>query len=113
MKIIGSVKEDLNQDKRISVTPETVKKFKDLNFSVFIEKNYGEHLGISDKEYRDKGADLKQTKNEILKDSQIILKVNSPSENEIDFINKGSIIIGQFDPFVSKEILNKFIKKKN
>ena len=40
MKIIGSVKEDLNIEKRISITPETVKKFVDLNFSVFIEKNY-------------------------------------------------------------------------
>ena len=28
------------------------------------------------------------------------------------FKNKGSILIGQFDPFASKEVLNKFIKKK-
>ena len=112
MKIIGSVKEDLSQDKRISITPENVKKFKDLNFSILLEKGYGEHLGISDNEYEDKGADLKKTKNEILKESQIILKVNSPPENEIDFINNGSILIGQFDPLERKEVLNKLIKKK-
>ena len=40
MKIIGSVKEDLDTEKRISVTPETIKKFTDLNFSVLLEKNY-------------------------------------------------------------------------
>ena len=40
MKIIGSVKEDLNTEKRTSITPETTKKFIDLNFSVFLEKNY-------------------------------------------------------------------------
>ena len=112
MKIIGSVKEDLTQDKRISITPENVKKFKELSFSVFLEKGYGEHLGISDDLYKEKGAELKQGKNEILKESQIILKVNSPSENEVNFINSGSILIGQFDPFESKEIINKFIKKK-
>ena len=50
MNIIGSVKEDLISEKRISVTPETVKKFIDLNFSVFLEKKYGEHLGITDNE---------------------------------------------------------------
>ena len=38
MKIIGSVKEDLVREKRISITPETVKKFSDLNFSVLLEK---------------------------------------------------------------------------
>ena len=31
MKIIGSVKEDLVREKRTSITPETVKKFVDLN----------------------------------------------------------------------------------
>jgi len=41
MKIIGSLKEDLTAEKRISITPETIKKFIDLKFSVFIEKNYG------------------------------------------------------------------------
>ena len=39
MKIIGSVKEDFALEKRVSVTPETVKKLIDLNFSVFLEKN--------------------------------------------------------------------------
>ena len=112
MKVIGSVKEDLNEEKRISITPETVKKFKELNFSVFLEKGYGAHLNISDNDYKDKGANFNKIKNEILKDSQIILKVNSPSENEIDFINNGSILVGQFDPLESKETLNKLIKKK-
>ena len=44
MKIIGSVKEDLAVEKRIAITPESTKKFTDLNISVFLEKNYGEHL---------------------------------------------------------------------
>ena len=38
MNIIGSVKEDLAVEKRISITPETIKKFTDLKFSVFLEK---------------------------------------------------------------------------
>ena len=48
MKTIGSVKEDLAKEKRISITPETVKKFVELNFSVILENKYGEHLGIND-----------------------------------------------------------------
>ena len=61
MKNIGSVKEDLNIEKRISITPETVKKFVDLNFSIFVEKNFGSHLGISDEEYVSKGAKIVNT----------------------------------------------------
>ena len=52
MNIIGSVKEDLAIEKRISITPETIKKLIDLKFSVFLEKNYGDHLGITDEEFK-------------------------------------------------------------
>jgi len=36
MKTIGSVKEDLSVEKRVSITPEIVKKFTDLGFSTAI-----------------------------------------------------------------------------
>ena len=38
MKTIGSVKEDLSVEKRISITPDVVKKFTELGFSINIEK---------------------------------------------------------------------------
>ena len=38
MKIIGSVIEDLSFEKRVSITPETVKKFTNLGFSIKTEK---------------------------------------------------------------------------
>ena len=111
MKNIGSVKEDLNIEKRISITPETVKKFVDLNFSVFIEKNYGSHLGISDEEYVDQGANFKNSAKEVLEKTEIILKVNYPSGQEVNFIKEKSILIGQFDPIVNKEEIAKLTKK--
>ena len=72
MKNIGSVKEDLSKEKRTSVTPETVKKLTDLKFSVFLEKNYAEHLGITDEEYKNKGANLYSSAKEVLEKSEII-----------------------------------------
>jgi len=111
MKIIGSFKEDLATEKRISITPETVKKFIDLKFSVFLEKNYAEHLGITDEEYKNKGANFYNSAKKILEKSEIILKVNSPSDDEINSIKSKSILIGQFDPLSNKEIINKLLKK--
>ncbi len=113
MKIIGSVKEDLAVEKRISITPETVKKLIDLKFSVFLEKNYGDHLGIADEEFKNKGANLYGSTKEVLEKSEIILKVNCPSSEQINAIKNKSILIGQFDPFSGKEIINKLIKKDN
>ena len=91
MKIIGSVKEDLDKDKRISITPETIKKFIDLNFSVLLEKHYAEHLGIADEEYKNSGANLYESSKEVIEKSEIILKVNCPSNDEINLIKNKSI----------------------
>ena len=112
MKIIGSVKEDLVGEKRISITPETVKKFVDLNMSVLLENKYGEHLGINDEEYKNKGASLNNSAKEVLEKSEIILRVNCPSNDEISLIKNKSILIGQFDLLLNKETINKLIKKE-
>jgi len=111
MKNIGSVKEDLAIEKRISITPDSVKKFTDLKFSVFLQKDYGKHLGISDEEYKNKGANLYDSAKEILEKSEIVLKVNCPSDDEINLIKDKSILISQFDHLANKEKINKLINK--
>ena len=112
MKNIGSVKENLDTEKRISITPETAKKLIDLKFSVFLEKNYGKHLGILDKEFEKEGANILAAANEIFKKSDIILKTNCPLKEEINLIKDKSILIGQFNQLSNKEIINTLIKKK-
>ena len=107
MKIIGAVKADLAVEIRISITPAPIKKFTDLKFSVFLEKNYAGHLGITDEEYKDKGVNLYGSAKEVLEKSEIILKVNYPSNDEISSIKDKSILIGQFDSPSNKEIINK------
>tara|TARA_B100001123_G_scaffold232430_1_gene260957 strand:+ start:197 stop:1288 length:1092 start_codon:yes stop_codon:yes gene_type:complete len=111
MKVVGSVKEDLTTEKRVSIVPETVKKLINLNLSVLIEKNYGTHLGISDEEYQQKGAILKNSTKEVLEKSEIILKVNSLSDDEVNLIKNKSILIGQFDLNSNKEKFDNLTKK--
>jgi len=111
MKFIGSVKEDLTTEKRISITPETAKKFIDLKFSIFLQKSYAEHLGIADAEYKTKGVNFYNSAKEVLEKSEIILKVNCPLVDEINLIKDKSMLIGQFDPLLNKEMINKLIKK--
>ena len=108
---ICSINEDLNFEKRISITPEIAKKLINLKFSVFLEQNYGNHLGFADEEYKNQGVDLLSSPKEVLGKSDIILKIDYPTNEDINSIKEKSIIIGQFDPYSNKEILNKLIKK--
>ncbi len=59
--IIGSVCENKNTEKRISVTPENVKKFISNGFKVYLEKNYGDHLDINDEKFLENGAEFFST----------------------------------------------------
>ena len=110
MKIIGSVKEDLSIEKRVSITPEIIKKFIDLGFSINIEKKYAEHLGINDNDYKKNGANINFSKEEVFKKSDIILKLNCLSADEANLIKSKSIFIAQFDPNANKDVINKLIK---
>ena len=112
MKIIGSVKEDLNTEKRISITPETVKKFINLGFSINLEKNYADHLAINDQDYINSGAKINISKKEVFEKSDIILKLNTLSSDEIQLIKSESILIGQFDDNFNQDIIDKLVKKK-
>ena len=110
MKIVGSVKEDLSFEKRVSITPETAKKFINLGFSVNLEKKYGDHLGINDADYKKNGATISLSKEEVFEESEIILKVNFLSDKEASKIKSNSILIAQFDPNINKDLINKLTK---
>jgi len=111
MIAIGSVKEDLDIEKRISITPEIAKKFTSLGISINIEKKYAEHLIISEEEYAKNGANANKSKKEVFEKSDIILKVSNISDEDVSLIKNKSILIGQFDPILNKNNINKLIEK--
>ena len=55
---IGSIIENLEIEQRIAVTPEIIKKYKSLDLNTILPKGYGEHLGISDQEFINEGAEI-------------------------------------------------------
>ena len=110
--IVGSIKEDLASEKRVSITPETAKSIMSLGLKVFIEKDYATHLGIDDNEYKKTGVEIKDSSSEVLNSSNLIIKVNCPSENEISSFKEKTILIGMLNPSRNKDRIEKIIKKK-
>ena len=110
--IIGSIKEDLASEKRVSLTPETAKNIMGLGLKVCVEKNYATHLGIEDNEYKKTGVEIKDSASDVLNSSNLIIKVNCPSEKEINLLKEKTILIGMFNPSKNKDQINKIIKKE-
>ncbi len=110
--IVGSIKEDLILEKRVSLTPETAKNIIGLGLKVCIEKDYASHLGIQDYDYKKVGVEIRASSNDVINSSKAIIKVNCPSENEISIYKENMILIGMFNPSKNKDRLNKIINKK-
>ena len=109
--IVGSIKEDINLEKRVSITPESAKNIIALGLSVNLEKNYAIHLGIEDKQYEKNGVKFYNSSKEIINNSSLILKVNCPSDEEFKTLKEKTILIGIFNPSKNQDKLKELLKK--
>ena len=109
--IIGSIKEDINLEKRVSITPETAKNIIALGLSINLEKNYAAHLGIEDKIYADNGVKFFSSSKEVIHNSSLLLKVNCPTDEETKVLKEKTILVGIFNPSKNQDKLKEVIKK--
>ena len=110
--IVGSIKENIVSEKRVSITPESAKNIIGLGLKVCVEKDYALHLGINDNEYKNIGVEIKDSSKEVLNLSNLITKVDCPSEDEINNFKDKTILIGMLNPSKNKNQINKIINKK-
>jgi len=109
---IGSILENQTFEKRISVTPEIVKKYTSLGFEILLSKNYGLHLGIKDEEYIELGAKISKDEIEVLNSSDIIVQLGMLSDDKISKIRENQTLIGVLNPYENNEKLQSLAKKK-
>ena len=109
--IIGTVSENKELEKRISITPEIAKKYISNGFKVMIEKDLASHLGISDKEFLDEGCKIDSREN-VLNQSNIILQLNLPDEKSTRLLKEDKILIGNFNSSLNKDEITNISNKK-
>jgi proton-translocating NAD(P)+ transhydrogenase subunit alpha len=105
---IGVLKESLPET-RVSVLPEHIAIFKQLNVNVLIETGAGENAFASDQKYAQAGAKV-ASKEDVLGISDIILLINMPSLNDIDFL-KSKILLGNYQPLHNYMFMQKLANK--
>ena len=109
---IGSVLENQEIEKRISITPDIIKKYTSLGFEVALSENYGNHIGIQDDEYLKLGVKISKDDKEILSSSDIIVQLGMLPDDKISIIKESQILIGVLDPYNNKDRLESLAKKK-
>jgi len=110
--IVGSIKENTVLEKRVSITPESAKNIIGLGLKVCIEKGYALHLGFNDDEYKNIGVEIKNSSTEVFNSSNLVTKVNCPSDDEISILKENTILIGMLNLSKNQNQISKIINKK-
>ncbi len=89
---IGIPKEILSNENRVAITPAWTRALTEQGHQVFIETSAGISSSFHDVDYQINGASILQSAEEVFAQSEIIVKVKQPLEQEIKLLNEKHIV---------------------
>jgi NAD(P) transhydrogenase subunit alpha len=108
---IGIPRERRENEARVAVSPDTVKKLAALGAEIMIETGAGLSSAIPDGAYAAAGARIAVDEAEALRDADLVLKVQRPltaaegGPDEVALMKRGAALIGMLAPYASKELV--------
>ena len=100
---IGVPKERLANETRVAATPKTVEQLLKLGFTVAIERDAGKLASFDDDAFVQAGATVVDTQE--VWSSDVVLKVNAPSDEEIPLLKPGTTLISFIWPAQNPTLL--------
>jgi NAD(P) transhydrogenase subunit alpha len=96
---IGVPKETAEDERRVALVPEVVRKLTGGGHQVVVEAGAGEQALLPDALYTDAGATIGDPY-----DADVVVRVAVPSEDEVAKLKSGQILIGFLAPLTSPEL---------
>ena len=109
--IVGVLKEVLDGENRVAVTPQTVKDLLKSGLEVHIQAGAGESSFIADSDYENSGAKIIADASSILSNSDLTVKVATATLDEIDQLKNGSAYISFIQTTRETEAVKKLTQK--
>ena len=89
---VGVPKEIVRGEQRVGLVPETVGKLVDQGFEVLIQSGAGRDYNL-DEAYKEAGAKIVSGAAEIYEESDVVLKVQKPTRDEVRAMHEGLTLI--------------------
>ncbi|MCW7551149.1 Re/Si-specific NAD(P)(+) transhydrogenase subunit alpha [Endozoicomonas gorgoniicola] len=106
---IGIPGEIQPNENRVAATPDTVKKLIKLGYSVVVESGAGLKASFDDSAYTDAGAEIAPAKD--VWQSDIVMKVNEPSEKEIALLKDSATLASFIWPGQNEALMNQLSQR--
>jgi NAD(P) transhydrogenase subunit alpha len=107
-------KERRAHERRVAVSPDTVKKYKQLGLDIVVETGAGEAASIPDQAFADAGATIAPDEAAALADADIVLKVQRPltdaegGPDELKLMKRGALLLGMLTPYAAGDQLRAY-----
>ena len=98
---LGVPKESKRGETRVAATPKTVEQLIKLGYDVVVEAGAGEASAYPDEAYVDAGATLEPA--EQVWASDVVAKVNAPSDEEVPLLRSGAILASLLAPALNPD----------
>lgn len=106
---IGIPKEQQPGEQRVAASPETVKKLAGAGVEVVVEAGAGQGAAIADEAYGNAGATIADA--DAAWAADMVLKVQRPTDAELDRLREGQILVGALDPYQNREQVEAYAAK--
>ncbi len=103
---IGVPKETAVNERRVALTPEVADRVVKSGLAVLVERDAGAAASFSDDGYRAAGATVVATAAEIFGQSDVVLKVQPPSTDEVRLCRAGAALVAVFQPSAQREAVS-------
>jgi NAD(P) transhydrogenase subunit alpha len=102
---VAVLKENRPDERRVSASPETVRKMRTLGLDVVVESGAGAGSAIPDQAFQDAGAVLASDRATALLGADVVLAVQRPDTSDLPMFKEGAALIGLLAPHADKEQL--------
>jgi len=96
---VGVAKETAAGERRVALVPEALGKLTAAGLEVLVEAGAGAGAAFPDQAFADAGATVVSTK-ELYAQSDVILRIQKPSEAEIGMMRAGQAVLGLLQPLI-------------
>lgn len=100
---LAVTRERRDGETRCAVTPDTIKKLTALGCTVTVEAGAGQGSSIPDAEFAAAGATVAADTKAVLSGADVLLKVRSPTAQEISALKPGAIVVALLDAYREKD----------
>ncbi|AGV11920.1 TPA: Re/Si-specific NAD(P)(+) transhydrogenase subunit alpha [Haemophilus influenzae] len=108
--LIGVPRELLENENRVAATPKTVQQILKLGFDVIVEHDAGFKASFEDQAFLEAGAKIGSSAE--IWQSDIIFKVNAPTDEEIAQMKEGATLVSFIWRMQNPELMEKLTAKK-